>query len=93
MFRTTALALAIGALALPAVASTSITVSLSGLNARTAHTAIVRAAQTACRTELRDDSPLQLSYDWTECLTGAIAGAEANMPKEASLTQPRLASR
>jgi hypothetical protein len=93
MFRTPALALAIGALALPAVASTSITVNLNGLDARTAHTAIVRAAQTACRAELRDDTPLQLSYDWTQCLTGAIAGAEAGVPKDASLTQHHLASR
>ncbi len=96
MFRTIILAAALGAMALPAGAATSITVNITGLDAKAVHTTIVHAAQAACRIELRDDSPLELVYSRPECMSDAVAGAEARLAaKSASLsTDPsRLASR
>jgi hypothetical protein len=96
MFRTMALSLAVGALALPAFAATSIPVNVSGLDAKATHSAIVHAAIAACEIELRQDSSLVFYYEWQDCTKSAIAGAEASIaPRQAELTPSpsRLASR
>jgi hypothetical protein len=75
-------ALAIAAtlsLALPAAAATSVKVNLSGLDANGAHTAILRAAKAACRTELRDASTFEFHYQWTDCLKSADARAQSDL--------------
>jgi len=99
MVRTLLLATALGALALPAFAETSIKVDLTGLDAKATHVAILRAAQTACRVELNDESDLELFYDRPDCLNEAIDRAEASLsPTAASasvtaVTPTRVASR
>lgn len=79
MFRTIALAAALGAVALPAFAATHVTVNVSGLDAKAAHAVIFHAAQAACRTELADESALVRTYAWSDCLHDAIAGAETKL--------------
>jgi hypothetical protein len=97
MFRTLLLASALGAMALPAAAGTSVTVNLAGLDAKAAHTAIVRAAQAACRAELSDETEQQLFYNRPECLNDAIGRAEARPPaataSAAATDSTRVASR
>ncbi len=97
MVRTLLLASALGALALPAFAETSVKVDLTGLDAKAAHTAIVRAAQVACRVELNDESPLELYYDRPVCLNDAIdrteAGLSAASASVTAETPARVASR
>ena len=91
MFRTFLLAAALGAIALPAAAGTSITVSLAGLDATAAHAAIFHAAQAACRAEMSGDTALVQFYERPECISDAIARAEASMA--AAGTTTHLASR
>jgi hypothetical protein len=99
MVRTLLLATALGALALPAFAETSIKVDLTGLDAKATHVAILRAAQTACRVELHDESDLELFYDRPDCLNEAIDRAEASLTPAATsasvtaVTPTRVASR
>ena len=97
MFRTLLLAAALGAMALPAAAGTSVTVDISGLDANATHTAIVRAAQAACRAELSGETSLVVFYNRPECLNDAIGRAEASLPAataSATATSPaRVASR
>jgi hypothetical protein len=80
MYRTLILATAVAALALPAVAATSVKVNIEGLDAKAAHRVILHAAQAACRVELSDETPLELFYDRPECLGDAIGRAEASLP-------------
>jgi hypothetical protein len=99
MVRTLLLAAALGALALPAFAETSVKVDLTGLDAKAAHTAILRAAQVACRVELSDESDLELFYDRPTCLNDAIDRTEAGLTATATNasvtaeTPARVASR
>jgi hypothetical protein len=99
MVRTLLLATALGALALPAFAETSVKVDLTGMDAKAAHTAILRAAQVACRVELNDESPLELFYDRPDCLNDAIDRTEASLTATAATasvtaeTPTRVASR
>jgi hypothetical protein len=99
MVRTLLLAAALGALALPAFAETSVKVDLTGMDAKAAHTAILRAAQAACRVELNDESPLELFYDRPDCLSDAIDRTEASLSATATNasvtaeTPTRVASR
>jgi len=99
MVRTLLLATALGALALPAFAETSVKVDITGLDAKAAHTAILRGAQTACRVELNDESDLELFYDRPDCLNEAIDRAEASLTATATSasvtaeTPTRVASR
>ncbi|HEY3888336.1 MAG TPA: hypothetical protein VGL73_07170 [Caulobacteraceae bacterium] len=97
MYRTLLLATVAAALALPAAAATSVKVNIDGLDAKAAHTAILRAAQAACRVELSDEFPLELFYDRPECLNDAIGRAEASLPaataSAAATPQTRVASR
>ena len=97
MYRTLILATALAALALPAAAGTSITVSVAGLDAKAAHTAIVHAAQAACRVELSDEFPQDIFYTRPDCLNDAIGRAEASLPtataNAAATKQARVASR
>jgi hypothetical protein len=79
MFRTIALAAILGAVALPALAATQVTVNVSGLDARAAHAVIFHAAQTACRTELAGDSSLLRSYEWSDCIHDAVSTAETKL--------------
>jgi hypothetical protein len=86
MFRTFLLATALGAIALPAAAGTSITVSVAGLDATAAHAAIYHAAQAACRAEMRDETDLVQFYDRPQCISEAITRAEANMAAAGTTT-------
>jgi len=79
MFRTLALAAALGALALPAFASTAVTVNVVGLDSKAAHTVIYHAAQQACRVELADESQQVQFYNRPACISSAIATAEAKL--------------
>lgn len=99
MVRTLLLATALGALALPAFAETSVKVDLTGLDAKAAHTAILHAAQTACRIELSGESDLELFYNRPDCLNDAIDRTEASLTATATSasvnaeTPARVASR
>ena len=75
MFRTIAVAAVLGSLALPAGAA-SVKVNVAGLDAKTAHAQIVRAAQTACSAALQD-SPTVRYYEMSPCIDDAVAAAEA----------------
>ena len=66
---------ALGALALPAAAA-SIKVNIAGLDAKTAHSQIVRAAETACSAALQG-STFDRYYQMGPCIDEAIANAEA----------------
>ena len=79
MFRTFALAAALGAFALPAIAGTVVTVNVVGLDSKAAHTVIYHAAQQACRVELADESQLVQFYNRPACISGAVATAEAKL--------------
>ena len=77
MFRTIALAVlgaaVLGTAALPAA---SVTVNVAGLDAKTAHAHIVRAAQTACSIALTDSAVVRY-YEMSPCVNEAVAAAEA----------------
>jgi hypothetical protein len=91
MIRALALAATLS-LALPAAAATSVKINVAGLDAASAHTAIVRAAKTACRIELRDASTFELHYHWVDCVDGAIARAASNLGTQTAslvVTAPR----
>jgi UrcA family protein len=75
MFRSLALAAALGAMALPAAAA-SVKVNIAGLDAKTAHARIVRAAETVCSAELPDSAVVRY-YEMPSCITEATATAEA----------------
>jgi UrcA family protein len=77
MFRTIALAAAIGTLAVPAFAD-SVKVNLAGLDAQTAHAKIVQAAEQACNTELQG-SPIDHYYGMSPCVEDSVAAAEAKI--------------
>ncbi len=76
MFRKLVLAATFAAIALPAAAHTEVKVSLAGLDAKSAHAAIVQAAQAACREELAGQSTLVQFYARPECINSAVAKAE-----------------
>jgi hypothetical protein len=77
MIRKLAITAAIAAFAVPAFAGTQVTVKVAGLDAKSAHTAIVHAAQKACRAELADQTTLVQFYTHADCITGAVNTAEA----------------
>jgi hypothetical protein len=74
-FRALALATALGALSLPAAAA-SVKVNIAGLDAKTAHAHIVRAAQAACSVALTESAVVRY-YEMTPCVNDAVAAAEA----------------
>jgi hypothetical protein len=78
MFRTLALAAAVAALAVPAFAApaTQVTINVAGMDAKTAHAAILHAAQQACQAEFADSSDLVKFYARPDCISGAVATAE-----------------
>lgn len=79
MYRTLALAAVVGAIALPAAATTMVKVNIAGLDAKAAHTTIVKGAVTACRAELRDASTFQQYYQLPDCIRSAVTRAEASV--------------
>jgi hypothetical protein len=76
MLRNILLAAAFGAVAVPAFADTAVRVSVAGLDAKAAHTAIFHAAQLACRVELAQESDVVRFYNRPACVQAAIADAE-----------------
>jgi hypothetical protein len=76
MFRKLVLASALAAIALPVAAETSVTVKVTGLDAKAAHAAILQAAQQACRKELADQSTLIRLYTQPDCIRSAVAVAD-----------------
>jgi hypothetical protein len=86
MFRSLTLALAAASLALPAAAATSVRVNVAGLDAPSAHAAIVRAAKTACQIELRDSSTFEQHYHRLDCIEGAVARAESGLGGQTATT-------
>jgi len=88
MYRTIALAAALGALALPAAAA-SITVNIAGLDAKHAHEKIVAAAQAVCREALDGHTSLAQFYERPDCIAEAVAHAETELASRDS----RFASR
>jgi len=95
MIRTLLITAALGAMALPAAAATSVTVNVGGLDAKATHATIVRAARSACSAELRDSSPLEQYYLQPECMRAAIARAESTLTVNGAVasTQTRVAGR
>lgn len=79
MYRKLILAAALGALASPALAATQVIVNVAGLDDRAAHAVIVRAAQTACRAELAGSTDLVKFYVRPDCVSVAVADAEARL--------------
>jgi hypothetical protein len=79
MFRTLVLAAALGALALPAVAGTAVTVNVVGLDGKAAHAVIYHAAQQACRVELSDETQQVQFYNRPACISSAVTTAEAKL--------------
>ena len=77
MFRKFALAATVAAFAVPAFATTQVSVKVSGLDAKSAHEAIVQAAQKACRAELADQTMLVRFYTHAQCIDSAVNEAEA----------------
>ena len=78
MFRTFALAAVVAAIALPALADpTAVPVNVAGMDSKAAHTAIVHAAQQACRAAFADSSQLVTFYARPDCITHAVAQADA----------------
>jgi hypothetical protein len=91
MFRALAIAAAISAAALPAAAAdlaASVKVNIAGMDAKTAHTRIVHAAESACNAVLQD-STIARYYGMSPCIDDAVAAAEAkyaaNAPHFASV--------
>ncbi len=70
------LATALGALALPAAAATSLKVNVAGLDAATAHAKIVRAAATVCSATLQGSTEDRY-YQMGPCIHDAVVTAEA----------------
>jgi hypothetical protein len=95
MLRTIVIAAALGAMALPAAAATKVTVNVAGQDAKAAHATILRAAEAACKIELRDASTLEQYYLRTDCINVAVARAEAHLDATAvNASKPtRLAGR
>jgi hypothetical protein len=75
MSRILVLAAVMGAFAVPASAA-SVTVNIAGLDAKSAHAKIVRAAEEACSVVLRD-SQIARYYEMPPCVDDAVAAAEA----------------
>jgi hypothetical protein len=75
MFRTLVLAAALGAFAASANAA-AVKVNVAGLDAKTAHAKIVRAAESACNAVLQD-SAIDRYYGLAPCVSDAVAAAEA----------------
>lgn len=89
MVRTLVLAGVVASLALPALADTTVSVNIAGLDAAAAHIKIVRAAQAACTVELAPEGPLVQFYLHSDCVTDAVQRAEAQL----SVNNSRLARR
>jgi hypothetical protein len=70
MFRTIALAVALGALAVPAFAD-SVKVNVAGLDAPTAHAKIVLAAEQVCNTALQS-STIEHYYGMAPCVEDSV---------------------
>ena len=75
-FRALMLAAAVAGSALPAAAA-SVKVNVSGLDAKTAHVQIVKAAATACSSALADESLRY--YSMSDCINDAVASTEAKV--------------
>jgi UrcA family protein len=79
MFRALAIAATLSVAALPAAAAdiaASVKVNINGLDAKSAHTKILHAAEAACNAVLRD-SAVARYYEMTPCVSDAVAAAEA----------------
>jgi hypothetical protein len=75
-----ALGAALGAaLALPAVAETTLKVDVTGLDAPAAHARILKAAKAACRVELRNATQFEQYTQWNGCINDAVAHAESEL--------------
>jgi hypothetical protein len=89
MLRTIVLAAALGAMALPAFADTSVKINVAGLDAKAAQAKIYLAAQKACRIELSDSTALVQYYNRPDCIAKAVTRADASLAAEGN----RMASR
>jgi hypothetical protein len=76
MYRKLMLAAVLAATAAPAFADTAIEVNIAGLDPQAVHTAILRAAQSACFTELREDGPMVQLWYRPICIRAAVADGE-----------------
>ena len=85
MLRTLSIAFLGAAVALPATAETLVKVNVAGLDAAAAHARVLKAAQAACRVELRNATPFEQYYQWTGCIKDAAAHAEAEMKAQQAL--------
>jgi hypothetical protein len=86
MIRALALAAALSAAAIPAAAAdlvASVKVNIAGLDAKSAHAKIVRAAEAACNVVLQD-SAVARYYEMTPCVDDAVAAAEAKYAANAT---------
>ncbi len=80
MYRKLLLAAAIAAVAAPALAQTTVKVSVAGLDAKAAQAKIWNAAKVACRVELAS-LPETLKYaTYMPCVEQAAAAATKAMP-------------
>ena len=78
MLKSLVIAAALAATALPAFAA-SVTVNVSGLDDKTAHAKIERAAEAACRTAMNEESSVAQYYDHAACVSEAVSTAETKL--------------
>ena len=78
MLKSLVIAAALAATALPAFAA-SVTVDISGLDAKAAHAKIEQAAIAACRVAMNEESPVAQYYDHDQCISEAVSAAETKL--------------
>ncbi len=88
MLKSLVIAAALAATALPTFAA-SVTVNISGLDAKAAHAKIEKAAEAACRMAMSEESPVAQYYDHAACVTDAISTAETKLA-ESNRTMAKL---
>jgi hypothetical protein len=78
MLKSLVIAAALAATALPTFAA-SVTVNISGLDAKAAHAKIEKAAVDACRVAMNEESSVAQYYDRSACITETVAATEAKL--------------
>ena len=78
MLKSLVIAAALAATAAPTFAA-SVTVNISGLDAKAAHAKIERAAEDACRVAMSEESPVAQYYDHAACVSEAVSTAETKL--------------
>jgi len=88
MLKSLVIAAALAATALPTFAE-SVTVNISGLDAKAAHAKIEKAAEDACRVAMSEESSVAQYYDHAACVGDAVSTAETKL-SESNRTMAKL---